>query len=422
MKLVLTLLLAAGTSAYGSTLVVNNNLANTQSPCNTAAFTTIGAAITAANPGDTVDVCPGTYPEAVYINKNGIKLNGLTSDNSSLIELEPATGLSISDPNPSAESPIENTILAVVSVSGVEIYNISVNGYMATTTGGGCAPGNAGIYFLNASGSIVDSAVAYIGLNPDGSVTGCQEGLGIFVESYGGTAKVEMNGTSVHDYDKNGITADGTAATLVATNNAVTGAGPTPATAQNGIQVSDGAKGTVNNNVVTGDDYTGDAPGYAYSASGILLYNLDAHSEINDNTLSDTNNAIYVYESNDVTVNGNNISKTIGASALASALSNGVEFEKNVIARAGLEDDQPAVYLCSSNNKVENNTISEALYGVIDDRTSEDGCSGEKGNTIKLNVYTNVGVDSEIFTDSPTPEHSLARTKQVGMPKAWPMK
>ena len=39
-------------------------------PCNTAAFSTIGAAVTAASPGDTIIVCPGTYAEAVSIAKS----------------------------------------------------------------------------------------------------------------------------------------------------------------------------------------------------------------------------------------------------------------------------------------------------------------------------------------------------------------
>jgi parallel beta-helix repeat protein len=301
----------------------------------------------------------------------------------------------------------------------VEIYNISVNGYVATTVGGGCAPGNAGIYFRNASGSIVDSAVAYIGLNPDGSVTGCQEGIAVYIESYGGTANVTMTGTSIHDYDKNGVTADGTSATLVAKNNAVTGVGPTTATAQNGIQVSDGAKGTIDNNVVTGDDYRGEY----YGGSGILMYSAAANTEANDNVVSDTNLGIYFYLSNDGTANGNNVSKSVTFDALVAQNSNHVVFEKNVIAQAGLGDDQPAVYLCGSDNKVEDNTISEAPIGVQDDRTSADDCSGAGGNTTKDNVYTNVGTDTQILTNEATAATRSLNSRVSGTrPKVSPSK
>jgi hypothetical protein len=399
MKLIAILLVAA-TSAYGSTRVVNNNPANTSDPCNTAHYPSIGAAITAASPGDTIEVCPSTYPEAVYINKANLKLTGINIDGSSLIELDPSTGYQITDVNPSASDPTISAVLVVDSVSGVEIKNISVNGYAATTTGSsGCSIDNVGIYYRNASGSIVDSAVSYIGLNPDGSLTGCQEGLGVFIESYGGTASVTMTGNSIHDYDKNGITADGSAATLVATNNAVTGAGPTSATAQNGIQVSDGAKGTVNSNVITGDDYIPTA----YSASGILFYSAAADVEANDNIINDTNGAVYFYLSNNGTAKGNNISKTFNYDAVVAYQSDFDVIENNVISRAGLEvANQEGIYICGSHNKIENNTINEAPIGIQIDETSADGCSGASGNYTHGNVYYNVGINLQTLT-SPGP-------------------
>jgi parallel beta-helix repeat protein len=402
-KLPLAALMVTCASAYGSTLVVNNNLANTGSPCSTAAYSTIGAALIAANPGDTVDVCPGTYSETVYINKAGIKLIGLTTSNSSLIELMPGAGIPVNDPDPSAENPVESSILFVDGVSGVQIYNISVNGYLATTT---CGSGNAGIYFRNASGTITDSAVGYIGLNSDGTVTGCQEGLGIYIQAFEATANVKITGTSVHDYDKNGITLIGSGLTFVANTNEVTGVGPTTATAQNGIEVYL-AKGTINSNVVQGDDYEGPI----YGASGILIFNAANGTEANDNVVSDTNLGIYFYQSNHGTANGNNVSKTVSYNALTAFQSSQDVFEHNVVTRAGLEQDQAAVYLCGSNNTVSNNTINEAPVGIQDDRTSVDGCTGAAGNLKKADVYTNVGTDLEVLTDGPTPE-------TVGSPKA----
>src|ERR1700728_4554740 len=45
------------------------------SSCATAAFTTIGAAVSAAAPGSTIVVCPGVYDEGVLIDKQ-ITLEG----------------------------------------------------------------------------------------------------------------------------------------------------------------------------------------------------------------------------------------------------------------------------------------------------------------------------------------------------------
>lgn len=415
MKLLLAVLLVAGTSAYGSTLVVNNNGANTSSPCKTASFSTISSAVTAASAGDTVEVCPGTYPEAVYINKANLKLTGLTVNGSSLVELRPTAGITTTDVNPSAENPNENVILLVDSVSGVAITGISVSGSQATTT---CGSGNAGIYFRNASGSVTNSAVSYIGLNSDGTVTGCQEGIGVYVDSHGGTASLTITGSSVHDYDKAGIVADESGTTLVATGNTVTGAGPTTATAQNGIEVDDGAKGTVNNNVISANDYTPNSS----AGTSILFYQSASGGQANDNIISETNNGIFFYQANSGTANGNNISKVYNYDGIATFQSNSDTIEKNTITRSGLEvPENGAIYICGSKTKVESNNLNEAPFGVYDDRTSADGCSGASGNTTSLNLYHNVGDDAVIVTNSPSPLLARAnRTEQSMVPKVSP--
>jgi hypothetical protein len=43
--------------------------------CNNAGYTTIQAAINAANPGDTVNVCPGSYIENIAINKPNLTVS-----------------------------------------------------------------------------------------------------------------------------------------------------------------------------------------------------------------------------------------------------------------------------------------------------------------------------------------------------------
>ena len=190
----------------------------------------------------------------------------------------------------------------------------------------------------------------------------------------------------------------------------------TTATAQNGVEVNVGAKGTLTNNVIAGVDYTPTSS----NGTGILFYQAAANSEANDNTISDANVGIEFYEANNGTANGNNISKAFNWNALV-AVANHTEFEHNVIADAGLQQAQPAVYLCGSNNKVENNTISEAIIGVQDDRTSADDCSGSTGNTKSANVYTNVGTDSETLTDEPTPAaHSLNHNNRNSAPRPLP--
>ena len=385
-RLITLAIVSLAVSAYGKTLVVNNNPANTSSPCKTAHYTTISAAITAASSWDTVSVCPGTYPEALLINKSHLTLTGLVTSGSSLIELMPTAGISIADVNPGAEDPTENVIVLVEGVIGVTINNLSINGSKATTT---CGSGNAGIYFRNASGVVTNAAVAYIGLNADGTLTGCQEGYGIYADSWsGGTSSLTVFGTSVHDFDKNGIAAREAGTTLVAENNEITGAGSTTVTAQNGVELVDGAKGLVNGNVISGVDYTPTSS----SATGILFYAADDYGQANGNTISDTNGGVYFYNTNHGKANGNNISKTFNFNGLG-ANGSYITFENNVVTRSGLETDSPAIYLCGSKNVVAGNLINDAPSGVQDDRTSADGCNGASGNSIFSNTYFNVGVD-----------------------------
>src|SRR5277367_190653 len=81
---VLGMVLAAGLvpSAFAATLCVNTG---GTSGC----YSTIGAAVTAANPYDTIKVAAGTYAEDVVIGKQGLSLQGAGYSNTTI----DATGL-----------------------------------------------------------------------------------------------------------------------------------------------------------------------------------------------------------------------------------------------------------------------------------------------------------------------------------------
>lgn len=69
--------------ALGATLIVDDDgRASPPSNCNssTATFSQIEPAVEASNPGDTINVCPGTYSEQVSMeaDENGITLRSLT--------------------------------------------------------------------------------------------------------------------------------------------------------------------------------------------------------------------------------------------------------------------------------------------------------------------------------------------------------
>ncbi len=158
-----------------------------------------------------------------------------------------------------------------------------------------------GILFQGASGSITNNTV--IDINQGAS--GCQEGNGIEVRNapfdgtHPNTQVVVIAGNTVTNYQKTGIVANGDVAVVV-TGNTTTGAGPVPYIAQNGIQVGFGGVGEVSGNTISANFYTGCSHQAAamtgcvpYTATGLLLYDVDANSVKTNNNMLRENQSNY---------------------------------------------------------------------------------------------------------------------------------
>ncbi len=208
------LILGAATSR-AATLIVDDSL-----QCPGAQLSTIQAAINAASPGDTIKICPGTYPEQVRIDKN-LTVEGIPFGNENLVLLMPgavtANSSSLVSGMPFA------AIILVDGASKVDLSNLTVDG--ANNGLASCAINFAGIYYRNSSGKIDSVVTRNIQLAPGGD--SCQTGLGIFAQSSAnGATKLEVTNSSLHDYQKNGIVANEPNTELTAKNNAITGVGP----------------------------------------------------------------------------------------------------------------------------------------------------------------------------------------------------
>ena len=129
-----------------------------------------------------------------------------------------------------------------------------------------------GILLDGASGTIEDNHV--VDLRQPGS--GCQEGNAIEVrnapfDTTGPDVTVTIADNLVDDYQKTGILVNGSVqATL--TGNQVSGLGPVPYVAQNGVQVSRGATATVDSNRIADNWYTGSQDAIS---CGLLLFEAD---------------------------------------------------------------------------------------------------------------------------------------------------
>src|SRR5664279_432493 len=208
--------------------------------CPNAGFTHIQDAVNAAAPGDTIRICSGIYVEQVVIRKS-LDVN---ADNGAI--LMPA-GMLANTTSLFDAAPIA-TALLVADTTSVSISGLTVDG--ANNGVSQCAPDLMGISFQNASGELDHIAVRNFTLGA--SLDGCQSGTGIFVQSGGGgVSKVEIDHCTVHDFQKNGITADEVGTVSFIRHNVVTGAGATNGAAQNGVQIGFGAGGSIVDNIVT---------------------------------------------------------------------------------------------------------------------------------------------------------------------------
>lgn len=166
-----------------------------------------------------------------------------------------------------------NFLGAVVKNEGpfAAVKNLTINTFVLANV---CDAGDnrlRGILFDGASGIIKDNTV----LNINQGASGCQEGNGIEVrnepfDAGGSDVLVWISGNTVTDYQKGGIVTNGSvAATIV--GNVTTGLGPVDYIAQNGIQIGFGGTAIVQENQVSGNDYTPKS----FVSCGLLMFDAD---------------------------------------------------------------------------------------------------------------------------------------------------
>ena len=375
-------------------------------------FSTIHDAVKAAPVGSNIYICPNTYPEQVTITKRlsliGVSSNGLTGAQASgpnnPVILSPSGGVSVNASDLYNNFPIAAQIAVLTPGGNVNISNITVDG--SNNGLNSCATNLVGIYYQNASGKINEVVSRYQEL-PQADF-GCQDGLAIFVQSgygSGGTANVTISNSSVHDYDKNGITADGSGTVATISGNYVVGIGATSLIAQNGIQLSDGATGKILNNAVSDDVYVNSpncqSNNSCTSATGILLYDSggtsSSHVTVSGNTVSNTQGAIVAFGDSAGTADFNDVSsnKITTSPAAGPFLLDGIDLCSNnnsASSNAVYNSSGAGVHIDSqctestgtsgNNTSVTSNTVNEACAGVL----TGNGTSNTVSGTVTYNV------------------------------------
>jgi hypothetical protein len=347
-------------------------------------YKTIQEAVNAATSGSTVQVCPGNYPEQVLITKP-LTVEGVTSRRGSsaaaAVILPPPGGV-VANATGLTSGGAEAAQILVQNTDGVNLTNLAVDGTDNGITS--CAPELIGIVYQNASGTV--NGVATRNQTLSSGLEGCQGGLGIFVgSSNGGTSEVTIENSSIHSYQKNGITANEPGTNVIIRRNTVVGLGPTNGAAQNGIQIGFGATGEIRRNSVIDDVFM---PGTA-SATGILVV-ASPEVRILSNTVATTQGGIVVFSfptlgEADFTAIERNI-------VLGTQDSDGIRVCSNnntVVLNRIDNSSQSAIHLDSScgstgqNNTVVDNVINEACAGIL-------AGAGTTGNLIVENTFLNV--------------------------------
>jgi hypothetical protein len=392
-------------------------------------FTTIQAAVTAApaTGTTTILVCPGTYPEQVLINGKNITLKGVAFGGAdAAMVTAPSGGLATN-----ATSIYSDTTGGVCGGSGgcVQAQILVQNTTDATiedltldatnTNLTSCVDSPIGIFFQNASGTITRNSILN-DIQPAG-YTGCQGGLGIYVES--GTTTIQPNPSTaapanlhitynnVASYQKNGITGNATGVDVTISDNVVVGEGPWNGAGQNSIQIAFGAAGSVTSNTVGSDVWAPDVYGdTGDAAAGILVGYGSENVSITSNQVSNTQYGIAVagyagYGAGDgATVKNNTITLTHLYDAIDLCANNTTATGNKITGadESGVHIDDTC-FGSATGNSVSSNTINGSCAGVLSGPTM--------GNTIGTNTYYNVVSQVSEGSDTCTPAPIRANGK-----------
>ena len=324
--------------------------------------------------GGTVNVQAGTFIGQVSITEN-LSLVGAGQASTTIIAPASMSAL--------FTTSRANVPVVYVNHATASLEDLTVNGNSAGLPYASASKGFYGIAYFNASGTIDHVTVEHVRDNP---FDGLQTGVAILADdTEAPTQSVTMTNDNIFDYQKGGIVANGTGLTVDIDTDTVTGHGTTAITAQNGIQVSNGATGTINNDTVSGDSYNGTS---AADAAAILLDDSAVGTSVTNNIISGSDGGVVAVDTaGAVGITGNTITGSPSAAIAVSedpGFSSAFTITGNTM-QNGVGDNGPAF----------NTGDGIDLFGNISGSTIQN-------NLIQNNTGTGIYVGSNV-SDSSAP-------------------
>jgi hypothetical protein len=341
-------------------------------PCPNATLTTISAAITAAQAGDVIEICPALYPEQLTITKP-LTLIGITQDGVGRALVQP-TSLAVAN----AQGFI--AVVSVVNTSNVNISNLAIDA--STNTVSGCSVALAGIHFYNASGVVESDAISGTQLSTPTSCTTLFPGNGFGVQADQTTGStgpftVAVRNTSIHDFGRNGILVNGSAESATISGNSITGLGPSTGVNQFGVFLANGATGQIIGNNIT----QGNCGAIAISncqpirSEGVVLRSAGDGVVIANNVINNVQAGVFVNGATHVQVIGNIVSSVDAYNGIHIQGSVSGLFAENRILHVGplttaTSNDEAGCGINdisgtgSSGNNIMGNWVNDAYCGV----------------------------------------------------------
>jgi nitrous oxidase accessory protein NosD len=182
----------------------------------------------------------------------------------------------------------------------------------------------------------------------------------------------------IHDFQKNGITANESGTFVSVHENVVTGLGPTTGAAQNGIQIGFGATGRIVENTVVNMIWSPciDPNTCQAVATNILVAESDG-VEVRDNTVSISQVGIFG-DGNNATILRNRVSNASVFDGIR-VEGNGSKVLNNAVATAG----EALIFVEGNDNDVVHNALSDAPVGILK-------VSGSSDDKFRANDFDNV--------------------------------